>query len=802
MSRIITVTTPDTAFVTTSYSGNSVTVEDQHDPNDPDVSKRVGRKRRSYTDALGRLTQVTEDPSGAAYQTYYTYDVLNNLVKVNQGSQNRYFLYDSLSRLVRARNPEQDVNGGLATSAAGTYSGLGNSQWTIGYVYDANGNLTSKTDARNVTTNYGYDALNRNIWANYNDGYTPVIERHYDGPIGNGKGRLHYHLSYNSHPVTSAAAYSYMVVNSYDAVGRPLSGSQQLLNSGGTWTAYAMSRTYDLAGNALTQTYPSNRQITNSYNAGGRLSSFTGALGDGASRIYADTFSYNPAGQMTKERFGTGINLYHNLHYNNRLQLVDIRLGNSSSDEWNWNRGALIFYYSNQARGIGNPFLDAKDNNGNVMMSEHYVPTDDPISSYAITLRDTYEYDALNRLTQTNGVQRNTAGSWFAIYGQWYNYDQYGNRTINNGATWGNAINNAVYSISAASNRVNGMSYDAAGNVINDNGNAREYDGENRMKKAWGGSNWNYYLYDADGKRVRRIVGTTQEYWQVYGFDGELIAEYPVNGAAGSPQKEYGYRGGQLMIVAEGSNVKWLMSDQLGTPRMVVDKSGRLTDDTSTTTIFEGVIRHDYLPFGEELLPGMGNGSIRSASNGYPGDNIRQKFGSKERDTETGLDYFGARYLSSVQGRFVSPDPLEFWMLDEKKQPEYIANPQRWNKYAYVLNNPLRYVDPTGLAEVPVWEKLDKTLREDLTKRGVTKADWNKWNNDQRQEVLNNRAILMEAGVWGNVTSITFGTFTVVDNWGTANDKTNFTPSTSGWALAITTDKDIQADFSKGRFQV
>jgi RHS repeat-associated protein len=180
---------------------------------------------------------------------------------------------------------------------------------------------------------------------------------------------------------------------------------------------------------------------------------------------------------------------------------------------------------------------------------------------------------------------------------------------------------------------------------------------------------------------------------------------------------------------------------------------------------------------------------------------VRQKFTAKERDDETGLDYFGARYLSSVQGRFVSPDPLEFWMLDEKKQPEYIANPQRWNKYAYVLNNPLRYVDPTGLAEVPVWEKLDKTLREDLTKRGVTKADWNKWNNDQRQEVLNNRAILMEAGVWGNVTSITFGTFTVVDNWGTANDKTNFTPSTSGWALAITTDKDIQADLVKAGFK-
>jgi len=61
----------------------------------------------------------------------------------------------------------------------------------------------------------------------------------------------------------------------------------------------------------------------------------------------------------------------------------------------------------------------------------------------------------------------------------------------------------------------------------------------------------------------------------------------------------------------------------------------------------------------------------------------------KERDTETGLDYFGTRYLSSAQGRFTSPDPsnisVDFWL------------PQSWNKYAYVGNNLLKYVDQNGL---------------------------------------------------------------------------------------------------------
>jgi RHS repeat-associated protein len=68
---------------------------------------------------------------------------------------------------------------------------------------------------------------------------------------------------------------------------------------------------------------------------------------------------------------------------------------------------------------------------------------------------------------------------------------------------------------------------------------------------------------------------------------------------------------------------------------------------------------------------------------------IRSRSTGKERDAETGLDYFGARYLSSAQGRFTSPDPLL-----NSGRPD---NPQSWNRYSYVFNNPLRYVDPTGL---------------------------------------------------------------------------------------------------------
>jgi RHS repeat-associated protein len=139
--------------------------------------------------------------------------------------------------------------------------------------------------------------------------------------------------------------------------------------------------------------------------------------------------------------------------------------------------------------------------------------------------------------------------------------------------------------------------------------------------------------------------------------------------------------------------IKWLVTDHLGSTRMVIDETGSLA----------GIKRHDFLPFGEELFAGVG---IRSASLGYGADSVRQKFTSKERDAETGLDYFLARYYSSTQGRFTSPDeftggPDELFIFADaaSANPTFYAdltNPQSLNKYQYTYNNPLSYIDPDG----------------------------------------------------------------------------------------------------------
>ena len=101
--------------------------------------------------------------------------------------------------------------------------------------------------------------------------------------------------------------------------------------------------------------------------------------------------------------------------------------------------------------------------------------------------------------------------------------------------------------------------------------------------------------------------------------------------------------------------------------------------------------RRDFYPFGEEIIQG---------TNGRPGpvyqtgqqqtlpDVFNGKFTGMERDSETGLDFFGARYFSGAQGRFTGPDD-PFAGSDP-------TNPQSWNLFSYGLNNPLRYSDPDG----------------------------------------------------------------------------------------------------------
>ena len=149
---------------------------------------------------------------------------------------------------------------------------------------------------------------------------------------------------------------------------------------------------------------------------------------------------------------------------------------------------------------------------------------------------------------------------------------------------------------------------------------------------------------------------------------------------------------------AGGLGVSYLTGDHVGSSRLITDGS-------------EGVRRRfDYLPFGEELPGGTG---ARTTAIGYNSgstvtmpDKQPVKFTGKERDAETGIDYFGARYMSSVHGRFTGPGPYVFQFAtasqtkDEEEQDQlrdrYISNPPVWNKYMYGLNIPPKFIDLNG----------------------------------------------------------------------------------------------------------
>jgi RHS repeat-associated protein len=313
---------------------------------------------------------------------------------------------------------------------------------------------------------------------------------------------------------------------------------------------------------------------------------------------------------------------------------------------------------------------------------------------YMGPLPETGRWVRLEVSANSVGLEGQTiSGMAFTLYGGKATWDRAGKTAVANGG-----VNDKAYSIDVATNRLGvpagqagTMSYDAAGNVVTDGytnsalGN-HKYDAENKLREVYTGlgSLTAQYFYDGEGQRVRRFSGT-QETWQVYGIGGGLLAEYTSTSPT-TVQKEYGYRNGQLLVVWDNAEtgdkrLQWLVADHLGTTRMVIDQAG----------ILSGVKRHDYLPFGEELYAGVG---ARSLAHGFVADGVRQKVTGKERDIETGLDYFEARYFSSVQGRFTSPDP----MLSSGN----LESPSTWNRYSYGLNNPLRYTDPLGLY---IWDK-------------------------------------------------------------------------------------------------
>jgi RHS repeat-associated protein len=673
LGRTVQVTDADGSVVSTAY--------DQTNPKSTGtcttVTDEAGASRQACSDGLGRMTGVWENPSGLNYETDYTYNALNDLTYVNQKGSNsanartRSFGYDSLSRLTSASNPESG---------------------TIQYSYDVNANLSTKTapspnqgstGTATVTTTYTYDTLNRLTSKSYNDTYngnlTPGVTYAYDAAnITSCTSPIAYYGTGPdgpANPIGRRTAMCYAAGNkswSYDPMGRVAVEndrftwlvppySPEVTTVGGVPLLSENTRySYYLNGDLGDVLYPGphgppDYEFSTAENAAGQVTA--------ANDIYYNSLTqptYNAAGQLTTALVGAsetynGSKISNS--YNNRLQPSQL-----SASTYSGTPILNLSYNFNLGNGT------TGSDNGNVIQIANGKDSN---------RTQNFLYDPLNRIWQAYSsgpnwgetYSPNTHSAGAAFTSSSAGIDAWGNLTEISPVT-GKTLHESLACPATLQNQLPtacSFQYDPAGNMIQSGTTTYKYDAENRLIATAGTS----YVYDGDGNRVEKCPagatagtcatsGTGTLYWLHAG--GGTLAESDLGG---NWTAVYGLIRGQIAsrVDLPANLVHYYYRDNLGSTSIVTDAVGTVLKES------------DYYPYGGEI-PIINN------------DSNRYKFTGKERDTESGLDNFGFRYNASTIGRFMTPDPSRLSV--------FFTNPQTWNRYSYVYNNPLRLTDGNG----------------------------------------------------------------------------------------------------------
>ena len=533
-----------------SYAGNQTTLTDP-----------AWVTRSTLTDALGRITSVTEANTTT---TSYAYDTLNDLTLVCQGAalvsglcpsgtQSRAFVYDSLARLKSATNPESG---------------------TTSYTYDYNGNLTYKTDSNGNDTTLAYDALNRITSKTYtysSSYYTPTVDYCYDGNTQSPcntppSGATNYLVGRLTQVTSSASTTNY---SKYSALGDILSSSQI---TGGN--PYPFAYTYNLANAMKTMTQPSSRTFTWTYDTANRATKLAGAPSGGGTTNYASSIAYASQGPISQFTLGNG--LVENRSYDPyRQQPTGVTLGTAANPTSFLNLG---FAYCTGAP----PPASCTTNNGNLQSQTIATPN----------VTQTYGYDAYNRL---NSAAEKAGSS--TVWSETFNYDIYGNRWVPSSSGISlSALTVTSDAYNTLTNRLTSgnFGYDTAGNETTISPFSVTYDVENRQTGFSSISNGTAtYTYDGDGRRVTKTAGgVTTTY--VYDAKGDLASEYSTQPPPPPCLTCY------------------VTTDHLGSTRVVTDENAVVT------------ARHDFLPFGEELTTSnrtaaLGYGAYDNVMHKYTG---------------------------------------------------------------------------------------------------------------------------------------------------------------------------------------
>jgi RHS repeat-associated protein len=552
----------------------------------------------------------TTDP--LTHVTGQSFDALNRLIKVAAPlSSTTSYAYDGRDNRTSVTDPR-----GLVT--AYVYDGLDNliqvkspDTGTTVYVVDDAGNRIEQTDAAGVVMQMSYDALNRITAKTYPGDAAENVTYRYDEPAaGFGIGRL-----------TSVTDTSGSTAYVYDGRGNVVEETHVL---GGK--SYITSYAYDLANHVVQITYPSGRIASYTRDAMGRISGVTTQANSLAAPVtVASGATYAPFGPLTAITYGNGLSL--SASYDEDYQPSARLVAGAASVQ-------------DLAYGV--------DADGNVTA----------ITDHLDALRSqTFQYDALNRLTYSSGLYGALA----------YGYDAVGNRTSQSGGTTNLA---ETYSYAANSNQlqsvVNGtltrsLGYSPTGNVATDNrGNGTAlsftYDLSDRMVQV---ANQNTplatYAYNYLGQRAAKTTSSTITQF-VYDRAGHLLAES--NGTTGAPQTEYIWLGGMPLAVVTDGALYFIHPDHLDTPQKATDAGQNFAWD---------IVPRPFGQTEQQTFPPLSN----------------LRFAGQYFDSESGLAQNWFRDYDPSAGRYIESDPAGLR--------------GGINSYSYADGSPLRYSDPRGL---------------------------------------------------------------------------------------------------------
>jgi RHS repeat-associated protein len=612
LGRLSSITDALSQATTTAYDGENRAFS-THDP--------LGREARMNYDGLGRLRSAIQNyslsaPSGSVnVTTTYAHDVRDNLVQVI--------------------DPEQ-----LATTY--TYDGLGNLRslhspdtGTTLSEYDRSGNRIETTDARNVTATYGYDDLSRLIGIDYPTAGLDVTF-HYDQPLAV-TGCPFTPLPPSTGRLTQMLDSTGTTTYCHDARGNVVSKKQVT----GALT-FNVAYGYTLAGRSSTVTYPNGAILTQGYDTAGRVTSLTyKANATATPQTVVSGVSWYPFGPSRQITYGDGHTLARVYDQNYAIDSITSSLATGLKADYG---------------------IDAVGNVGTITGRVN----NEPISE------DGVKYDALNRVglytSKWTGVPEVTT------------YDSYGYTGTGDRVLYEHWASNATrpqtvaYTYQPGSHRLGNVSsgtnagnrsYNNAGATTSIGAKIFTYDDRNRLVKAKPlGQDFTVYKINGKGERVQKLDLAAGVVSFVYDESGKLLGEYNGSGVA---IQEYVYLGDMLVATLKGGVIRYVETDHLGTPRVVIDP-----------------VRHvavwTWSPFGDPF-------GVDEADTDPDGDgqmySLPLRFPGQYYDVETGLHYNNFRDYDTSTGRYIESDPVGL-----------IGGA---STYTYALASPLRFRDAMGL---------------------------------------------------------------------------------------------------------